>query len=204
MPAITTLLRDLVPIRPLTLPEAMRIAELQASHFIQQLALDGPPFPESAIAELPRVQVERMKLIGLSGATEWSHGRWLIVLNGSESATRQRFSLAHEYKHVLDHPFITVIYPPLHAATSEGRAEQMCDYFAGCLLMPRTWLKRAWGEGTQDANALARRFSVSRAAMNVRLFQIGILQPTDRHHPPTTGPGYRRLAGTKDDLACPA
>ncbi|GAA5126135.1 ImmA/IrrE family metallo-endopeptidase [Haloechinothrix salitolerans] len=90
--------------------------------------------------------------------------------------TRRRFTLSHEFKHVLDHPFIKVIYNDLgkNAAERERQIEQLCDYFAGCLLMPRNWLKRAWSNGVQDQAALAAMFNVSEAAMAVRLQQIGL------------------------------
>jgi Zn-dependent peptidase ImmA (M78 family) len=115
-----------------------------------------------------------------SGATQWSQGRWLILLNGADPAGRQRFSLAHEFKHVLDHPFIGELYPATRSMSSRERAEQVCDYFAACLLMPRLWLKRSWTTGTQDLRPLAHQFEVSRTAMRVRLLQIGLTQPAER------------------------
>ena len=64
--------------------------------------------------------------------------------------------------------------------TTTERAEQICDHFAACLLMPRLWLKRAWAEGEQSPGTLARRFDVSRAAMSIRLRQIGLVDNTSR------------------------
>lgn len=177
--SIITAARDIVPIRPLTYPEALRIAELQAMKFLLVSGIVEPPLPEAAISGLPRVQVERIFPAPSSGAAQWSHGRWLIVLNGTETRGRQRFSLAHEFKHVLDNPFIDVLYPATRAMSDHDRAEQVCDYFAACLLMPRTWLKKAW-TGTQDPHTLARRFDVSAQAMRVRLLQIGLVEPEPR------------------------
>jgi Zn-dependent peptidase ImmA (M78 family) len=167
-------LRDMVPIRPMTIAEALRIAELQATKLRDLDDVDGPPLPETVISRLPRVQVERVFPSPVSGATQWSHGRWLIILNGAEPLVRQRFSLAHEFKHILDNPFIDVLYPQMRGMSSAERAEQVCDYFAGCLLMPRLWLKRAWVSETQDVGKLAHRFNVSKQAMQVRLLQIGL------------------------------
>ncbi len=181
MAGIIASLRDIVPIRPLTIVESLHIAERQAMKFLELAGIEQPPVPERIITGLPRVQVERLSPSPVSGATQWSHGRWLIVLNGSENLGRQRFSLAHEFKHVLDNRFIGVLYPdspPL--MTREARAEQVCDYFAACLLMPRPWVKRAWVEGVQDLRRLARRFQVSQMAMQVRLLQIGLVEPYAR------------------------
>lgn len=177
---VITAVRDIVPIRPLTLPEALRIAELQATKFRLLAGATDSALPEAAISGLPRVQVERIFPAPSSGATQWSRGRWLIVLNGAEPPGRQRFSLAHELKHVLDNPFIAGMYPDVRDLTSGERAEQVCDYFAACLLMPRVLVKRAWTGGTQDLRTLARRFEVSRQAMRVRLEQIGLIEPTAR------------------------
>jgi Zn-dependent peptidase ImmA (M78 family) len=79
---------------------------------------------------------------------QWSHGRWLILLNAADSRGRQRFSLAHELKHILDHPFVTILYARWGESTDQ--AEQACDYFASCLLMPSRWLRQAWAEGMRD------------------------------------------------------
>ncbi len=102
------------------------------------------------------------------------------MLNGSELPTRQRFSLAHEFKHVLDNRFIEVLYPPTAGMDRHQRGEQICDYFAGCLLMPRMWLKRSWATDTQDVRTLAGQFDVSQMAMRVRLMQIGLAEPPVR------------------------
>lgn len=185
MTSIISTLRDAVPPRPLKFAESLRIAELQASKFLALAGVNEPAFPESAISTLPRVEVERMSPAPVSGATQWSHGRWLIVLNGNETKGRQRFSLAHEFKHVLDNPFIDVLYPATATMTAGERAEQACDYFAACLLMPRLWVKRAWmRDNQQSVRILARRFEVSQAAMTVRLRQIGLTQADARCEPP--------------------
>jgi Zn-dependent peptidase ImmA (M78 family) len=173
-------LREVVPTRPLTFTESLRIAELQASKLLALAALSEPPFTENIIAGLPRIQIERMTPAPVSGATQWSSGRWLILLNGSETRGRQRFSLAHEFKHVLDNPFIDWLYPAAGDMSAGERAEQVCDHFAACLLIPRLWLKRAWASGEQSTSSLAKHFDVSRAAMSVRLRQIGLVEPAAR------------------------
>jgi Zn-dependent peptidase ImmA (M78 family) len=180
MTSLITALRDTVPIRPLTFVEALRTAELQATKLLELSGLSEPPFPEGIISGLPKMQVERIIPAPASGATQWSRGRWLILLNGAERPQRQRFSLGHEFKHVLDNPFIDVLYPRTGSMSPAERAEQVCDYFAACLLMPRMWVKRSWTSGTQDPRALARQFDVSKQAMQVRLLQIGLTEPGAR------------------------
>src|SRR5438128_2533149 len=161
MPSLIASLRDLVPIRPLTLTEALRVADLQATKFRELSGVVEPPVPTEILTNLPRLEVARLKLTPMSAATQWSHGRWLILLNGAEPPTRQRFSLAHEFKHILDNPFVRVLYPAPHDAYDRRRAEQLCDHFAACLLMPRAWVTALWRTGIHDPRALARRCQVS-------------------------------------------
>jgi Zn-dependent peptidase ImmA (M78 family) len=181
MTSVIRQLRDLVPLRPLSVADAMRTADLQATRLLVLLELDHGPVPESAIADLPRIQVERMTPAPVSGAAQWSRGRWMIIVNGAEPWGRQRYSLAHEFKHVLDAPFIKYLYPARQGQSPEERAERICDYFAACLLMPRVWVKQLYfNEGIQDLRRLANRFDVSVTAMQVRLLQLGIVEPPAR------------------------
>ena len=77
------------------------------------------------------------------------------MLDAAEPRVRQRFSLAHELKHIVDHRFADLIYSSLPADDRERLVEQICDYFAGCLLMPRPWLKSTYAQGLQQLPALA-------------------------------------------------
>jgi hypothetical protein len=173
-----TVLRDLVPLRSLSLVEALAVAERQAAAFHKLLALNAPPFPDSAIAELPRITVERVRPLPLAAASQALPGRWAILINAADAPTRQRFSLAHEFKHVLDDPFIQIpLYPAIGGMTMTQRAEQVCNFFAGCLLIPRAWLRRVWAMGLQDVRMLAAVFEVSVTAMKVRLEQVGLTRP---------------------------
>ncbi len=173
-------LRSVVPVRPLNRGEAMRVAELQAAKLLQAFALEEPPMAEEAIAGMPRIQVDRMSPIPVSGSAHWAKGRWVVILNGAEPLVRQRFSLAHELKHILDAPFDSILYPDSGGVSSHDRAEQVADYFAACLLMPKIWMRRAWTSGVQKLPTLARRFGVSQSAMQVRLLQMGLIDPPAR------------------------
>ena len=172
--------RDLVPIRPLVYGEALQIAEAQAARLLASAGITGPAVPVRIITDLPRVLVNRMSPFPVSGATEWSHGRWHVVLNGAEPATRQKFSLVHELKHIIDHPFVDRIYANFPEHDRQNMTERICDYFAGCLLMPKPWVERAWHDGNQHIGDLAVTFGVSQSAMHVRLRQLGLGEMTPR------------------------
>ena len=180
MSTVVTKLRDFVPITPLSRERALRIAEMQATRFRVLTGHLGPYLPTSAIGELPYLQVEHISPLPVSGATEWSNGRWLILIRGSEPEGRQRFSLAHEFKHILDHRFIDVLYERIPKEHRHDFVEQVCDYFAGCLLVPRPMLRKLWKQGVTDVGQLAAEFGVSQPAIQTRLAQIGLGQPSAR------------------------
>lgn len=180
-------LRDVVPIRPLIYGEALQIAEAQAARFLAMAGISGPAVPENIITDLPKFQVIRRSPFPVSGASTWAHGRWQIGLNGAEPATRQRFSLAHELKHVIDHPFADQIYSGFPAHDSETMIERVCDHFSGCLWMPRPWVEQAWHGGNQHLGDLATTFGVSQSAMYVRLRQLGLSEMTPRCAVPGSG-----------------
>lgn len=184
---ILTQLREIVPHRRLTYGESLRVAELQAAKLLALRGVTLPPVSEEVVTDLPRVQVRRVSPFVASGASHWAKGKWQIVVNGSEAPVRQRFTMAHEFKHVIDHPFIGVLYPDTPGQKGYDRAEQVCDYFAACLLMPKAWVKDAYcNRRIQRLDLLARRFQVSQMAMRVRLLQLGIIDSQPRCTP------YRR------------
>jgi Zn-dependent peptidase ImmA (M78 family) len=174
-------LRDLVPRRGLSPAEARHIAERQAAILLAHHDVEHPAVPGSIVSELPFVSVTRRPGFPTSGMATQTASGWVIVLRAEEAKTRQRFSLIHEFKHVLDDPFIEWLYPTRNGYSPEERAENICDYFAACVLMPRTWIKRDWaGGGIQDIDRLARRYRVSRVAMAVRLAELRLLPPRPR------------------------
>jgi Zn-dependent peptidase ImmA (M78 family) len=191
-------LRALMPARGLQHHEAQGVAERQAMRLLSILEQREPPVAVGLIAELPRVEVRvvpNRDLAGLSGMSQWlkAQSRWLIAVNGDDSQTRRRFTLAHEFKHIVDNPYINVLYPK-REQSADDRAERMCDYFAACLLMPRPWVKRLWAQGVQDAAVLAATFNVSPAAMDRRLQELGLIEQRQTWRTRRT-PTYFRKAG---------
>ncbi len=173
-------LRALCPRRSLGIQEAAIVAELQANRLLELAGLQGPPTPEALITELPRYVVRSDVDLPVSGSAQWVNGRWLISVCGSEPLERQRFSLAHEFKHTLDHRFAGVLYRDRGNVSAEEQAELAADMFAACLLMPRMWVKRAWGEGHQSLSELAELFQVSAPAMSRRLAALGLRETPQR------------------------
>lgn len=165
---VLAILRGLAPRRRLETREVLVLAELQANRLLELAGLPQTPIPNELITELPRIVVQHDPDLPVSGSAHWASGRWQLTINASEPWTRQRFSLAHELKHVIDHRHVDTLY-------EDGRqAELAADFFAACLLMPKREIKRQWCQGTQNLSALAEQFAVSPAAMARRLEYLGL------------------------------
>lgn len=191
-------LRSLIPARRLRFSEALRIAEVQAARLRTYCGVGDEAVPEEALALLPRIVIER-RIMPTSGVSFWHGGSWVIAVNQAEPLARQRFTIFHEYKHVIDHGQAERLYPGDRLRTSQQQAELVADYFAGCVLMPTRLLKRVWGEGTQDLFELADRFEVSPRAVEVRLSQTGLCE--DRQRCVTSAERWRGTRARGDGAA---
>ena len=186
-------LRALVPKRPLTPGETMRIAELQANHLLRHFQIETPAVPEQIVSELPRLRIVREDGLPVSGAAYWNGRYWVITVNADEPYFRQRFSVMHEFKHVLDHTTKQFLYHDRPFQTADQQAERVADYFAACLLMPKKVMKRLWYQGNQNIVQLAEVLFVSTRALRYRLDQLGITEPAGRCSAPPP-PVVRRAA----------
>lgn len=186
-------LRALMPERVLSYPEALQRAELQAGRLLSLHGLTKGAVPTEIITELPRIRTDREWDMPASGSAHWDGSAWVITLNAAEHELRQRFSTFHEFKHILDHPIRHLIEGDRqYRMTADQMAERVADYFAACVLMPRSWVKSAFCTHTQSTEALASEFNVSAKAMSVRLAQLGLSTPVDRcAHSQRVG-AYRR------------
>ena len=178
--SVLAMLRALVPNRPLSPSEALRIAELQANHLLRHFQIETEAVPEEIVSELPRIRVVRDDALPVSGAAHWNGRYWVITINADEPLFRQRFSVMHEFKHVVDHTTKHFLYQDRPFQPAAEQAERVADYFAACLLMPKKVVKRLWCEGNQDIAHLAKTLFVSPRALRFRLDQLGLTEPPSR------------------------
>lgn len=178
--SVLATLRALVPNRPLAPSEALWIAELQANRLLQHFAVETNAVPEEIVSEFPRVRVVREKGLPVSGAAHWNGRHWIITVNADEPAFRQRFTIMHEFKHIIDHTTKDRLYRDRTFQTAPEQAERVADYFAACLLMPKRVVKRLWCQGNQNIVGLAEMLFVSTRALRFRLDQLGLTEPAER------------------------
>lgn len=101
----------------------------------------------------------------------------VIVLNGKDSHAGRTFTLGHELAHVLIRAGGVCEYLE-HAAGPDRATELFCNRVSGALLMPRSVIATEQDAARRSdidmvaIDRLARRFSVSRAAVLVRLSEL--------------------------------
>lgn len=162
-------LRALNPRHGISRTTACSIAERQAALLLQLGHITTGPVPLRVFGELPRIELALADL-PTSGLSYWTGQAWRLEARRGEAAVRQRFTLAHEFKHVIDHPVRDLLY------ADHLSRERAADQFAACLLMPKRLVVAAWCSGEQDIAQLAELFVVSPEAMRRRLDGLGLVE----------------------------
>jgi uncharacterized protein DUF955 len=104
-------------------------------------------------------------------------GKIQVFINESEPTERQRFSLLHEWKHVLDFDDADTLHQQLgvgNAQVQDTIIEAIANDFAAHVLMPTALIKSYWFK-TQNVSLCAGLFNVSTEAMNRRLTKLGLI-----------------------------
>ena len=95
----------------------------------------------------------------VSGASNWDATRknWVITLHATEPDTRHRITMLHEYKHIIDHGHAGLVAPLGRTYYGLTPVEYVAEYFAGCVLMSKRLVKRAWGEYVTPVGLVTQR-----------------------------------------------
>ncbi|MFF0909725.1 ImmA/IrrE family metallo-endopeptidase [Microbacterium enclense] len=108
-----------------------------------------------------------------------SGGPTSIYLNAFDAPVRQRFTLAHELGHYVQHqndPDIGFVDRRNEVASSGTDASEIwANQFAAELLMPGAALSKWWAEGL-TADAIRQRLQVSSAALTYRMKNLGLIR----------------------------
>jgi Zn-dependent peptidase ImmA (M78 family) len=166
----------------------MSRADAAARSLIDQFGLTDFPIDPERVARELGVMVLREESTGpLYGMLMRRDGQPVIGLNRANSATGQRFALAHLIGHFKMHRrrdlLLDVPNRYSHGNLSSmptDREETEANRFAGALLAPEGAVRRAAAEvlfetGAQLVKILAGRFELSPAVMGYRLMSLGII-----------------------------
>lgn len=194
-------LRALAPNRPLTYGESLQLAHVQAARFRRWAGANEPEINLIGLVKQRLVPVNFVPSHSLNGesgmTTNAVGGKVQLFINENEPLVRQRFSLLHEWKHVLDFEHADVLHAKLGRGNAKLQAdmiEWICNEFAGHVLMPTALVKRTWF-ATQDLTLAANLFNVSTEAMATRLEKLGLIG--ERKPTPHT---YFRRVGVLFDM----
>jgi len=166
----------------------------QIEHQTQKLLIDCDAFrvptPLDAVIQHLGLVAQARALADASGVLVVEKGRGLIGYNSKHSPVRQRFTIAHEIGHYVLHAkgkqqqlFVdrSVFRRDDSSATGIDRDEVDANRFAAALLMPRALIQAEIErhefdlDDEDDVGSLAKRFSVSTAAMSFRLENLGLI-----------------------------
>lgn len=181
MQALITELRAIAPYRSLTYGESIQLARRQAAKLREWAKADEPAINLIWLLNqrfVPVARVASYKLGEDSGlTTDQVDGRLQMFINQNEPLQRQRFSLLHEFKHVLDFDDAAVLHDKLGRGNPKLQAdmiEWIANEFAGHVLMPTSLVKRIWFQ-TQNLGLSANIFDVSVEAMATRLERLNLI-----------------------------
>ena len=170
------------PIRP-----RFGLVERQANDILAAAGIVGPAVPINELIAAQGIQLLYPNLGNeASGVLVRKDGSTVIGVNRAHAKTRQRFTAAHELGHALLHTGTDIHHDNGFQVnlrsdlSSQGidPEEIEANYFAACLLMPRSFLEAdpmAFYVDVEDATsvaALARSYGVSAHAMGLRLARL--------------------------------
>lgn len=158
---------------------------------LEEHKITKAPVSVEGIAKKTDIFVQYLDLKDdVSGFSYHKDGKKMVGVNANESELRQRFTLAHELGHL--HLGIEDLHYDQSsgiqfrselASTGVDKTEIAANFFAAELLMPEVFLAADLKKVTTNkknaedvVSELARMYSVSEQAMNVRLASLGYMQ----------------------------
>ncbi|GAA0993381.1 ImmA/IrrE family metallo-endopeptidase [Subtercola frigoramans] len=167
-------LRLLVPKQdhPLGWIASQRVAGNQAA-LLARLADRDNVDVVAYISSLRVIRIEFDEELPDSGMIFWDGktDQWVIVIRSGESSARQRFSILHEFKHIVDRGSESRLYDPRYLQ-GHVQAEMAADHFAASAVMPAAKVRTAIKEGHQTLRSVAEYFDVSRDRTALRLSDL--------------------------------
>ncbi|MDH5695995.1 MAG: ImmA/IrrE family metallo-endopeptidase [Dehalococcoidia bacterium] len=153
-----------------------RLVEMLAQECLKGGEVRCPPVPTGLVTLFDKrhsIEVRQVSLKVYHGAIWYQNDDWVIQIKGSDAPATQRFSIFHEAFHILAHSRTTPVFRKRGAIVGSFN-ELLADHFAGCVLMPRQWVKEKWAE-VGDLDRMAEIFNVPKSAMCIKLRQLGLI-----------------------------
>lgn len=159
-------------------------AKQQAQKILKDCHITTSPIPVEKIVEKYGIQIRYAPGEEFSGILiKKGNGKTLMGINSEEAKVRRRFTIAHELGHFfLDPKNISIDYRKNHNATKKSLKEKQVDYFAACLLMPKSLLEKDFKTITKGTlffeihlKSLANQYQVSKPAMYYRLVYLNLI-----------------------------
>lgn len=161
--------------------------EATAEKLLKEHGLTNAPIDPVKLANVLGVKVFNAKFSddSISGLLARRGPTVTMLINASDSASRKRFTIAHEIGHkVLGHfsgdsehaDRVSDLFrfgPSGEASNDVQNAEVQANIFAASLLMPAFLIQEAW-RSCKDTETLADQFMVSPEAMGYRLSTLGL------------------------------
>ncbi|MDQ1734153.1 MAG: hypothetical protein QOH56_404 [Pseudonocardiales bacterium] len=171
-------LRALLPEHELSLAELFALLDDLAHHLRTACGITGDILPTEIISSLPHFRIENTDF-PISGFSFWDDDakEWVIRLNEDEAEPVRRFTLLHEFGHILWHGWEAKLFPGMEAPNMDRLSEFAADLFAGEALTPKHLMARAYSRGLHSPTALARRFEVSTNTVRWKLDQMNLPTP---------------------------
>lgn len=148
--------------------------EAQATGILRDAGVAAPPVPLDLLQSFDPgnpVEIRYIPLHAHYGAAWLVEDGWVLQLNSNQPPTVNRFVAFHEGYHILHRQ-------PGSLRAAEGCdgcrsfAEDLADYFAASILMPRAWVAMYW-ERIHNVQAMAGLFQVPAGAMRSWLRRWG-------------------------------
>lgn len=167
-------------------------AEKRASTLLEELGVESLPVPVEEIAISLGADLQYEAYEGEVSGMLYRHDAGAVIgVNSRHPATRQRFTVAHEIGHLVLHkgrPIFIDRFVRVNWRNGQSDLEEIqANAFAAELLMPRKFVdleiervlsRRANVTAQQLSTELAKTFQVSTEAMQYRLSNLGVLDPS--------------------------
>ncbi len=142
-------------------------------YLLSLFGIHAPPVDVDGIARQLGVVVHYVPNPGWYGAVSSTDMHAEIWISQNQSEVKQRFTLAHELGHLLQHP-LAVAYRDINYEPGTSRIEMEANHFAASLLMPGWMISAAMHSTGGRLHRMAHLFDVSESAMNFRLRNLGL------------------------------